>query len=120
MNQKQVSDTWERGSPYERYVGRWSRLVAIELVDWLSVPAGAAWPLSPTPLVRFDWGSTSTRRTRRSAMAREDARLMAVVVFPTPPFWLATAIECAGIIRLFDQVIRPNYGVVAFRIRRAG
>lgn len=25
---KHVSDTWERGNPYERYVGRWSRQVA--------------------------------------------------------------------------------------------
>jgi hypothetical protein len=28
MNKKQVSDTWERGSPYEQYVGRWSRQLA--------------------------------------------------------------------------------------------
>src|SRR5438046_2312504 len=29
---------------------------------------------------------------RSSAAAREAAKLMAVVVLPTPPFWLATAI----------------------------
>ncbi|HEV8249894.1 MAG TPA: methyltransferase domain-containing protein [Gaiellaceae bacterium] len=34
---------WELGAPYERYVGRWSRLVARELVDWLAVAAGATW-----------------------------------------------------------------------------
>ena len=43
-------------------------------------------PFWPTPLVRLPWGSTSTRRTRRSANASEAARLMVVVVFPTPPF----------------------------------
>lgn len=43
MNQKQVSDTWERGSPYERYVGRWSRRVAPLFLAWLRVPAGRRW-----------------------------------------------------------------------------
>src|SRR5581483_356954 len=43
------------------------------------------------PLVALLCGSASTRRVRRSAMASEAARFTAVVVFPTPPFWLATA-----------------------------
>src|SRR5436190_19337609 len=55
------------------------------------LPAGPALPFCPTPLVRLLWGSRSTRRTRRSATASDAARLIAVVVFPTPPFWLATA-----------------------------
>jgi len=38
-----VSDTWERGDPYERYVGRWSRRVAPLFLDWLRVPAGSRW-----------------------------------------------------------------------------
>ena len=38
-----VSDTWERGSPYERYVGRWSRDVAPRFLAWLDVPAGRRW-----------------------------------------------------------------------------
>src|SRR5262245_40206963 len=45
----------------------------------------------PTPLVRFDCGSMSTRSTRCPARASEAPRLMAVVVFATPPFWLAMA-----------------------------
>src|SRR6266849_5028113 len=45
----------------------------------------------PRPLVEFDCGSQSTRSVLTSATAREAARLMAVVVLPTPPFWLATA-----------------------------
>jgi SAM-dependent methyltransferase len=36
-------DTWERGSPYERYVGRWSRQVAPQFLAWLSIPAGRSW-----------------------------------------------------------------------------
>ena len=43
MAQKQISDTWQRGSPYERYVGRWSREVAPPFLSWLSIPAGRRW-----------------------------------------------------------------------------
>jgi SAM-dependent methyltransferase len=43
MGPVHVSDTWERGSPYERYVGRWSRLVAPQFLDWLDIPAGRRW-----------------------------------------------------------------------------
>jgi SAM-dependent methyltransferase len=43
MGHKQVSDTWERGSPYERYVGRWSRRVAPPFLAWLRIPAGRKW-----------------------------------------------------------------------------
>jgi SAM-dependent methyltransferase len=38
-----TSDTWERGDPYERYVGRWSRLVAPEFVSWLAIGSGRRW-----------------------------------------------------------------------------
>ena len=40
---RQVSDTWERGDPYERYVGRWSRRVAPRFLSWLSLPRGQRW-----------------------------------------------------------------------------
>lgn len=43
MEHKHVSDTWERGSPYERYVGRWSRAVAPMFLSWLNIPAGRRW-----------------------------------------------------------------------------
>jgi SAM-dependent methyltransferase len=36
-------EAWTAGDAYERYVGRWSRLVARELVAWLGVAGGAAW-----------------------------------------------------------------------------
>lgn len=38
-----VSDTWERGDPYERYVGRWSRRVAPLFLSWLGIPPGRRW-----------------------------------------------------------------------------
>jgi trans-aconitate methyltransferase len=34
---------WSSGDIYESYVGRWSRLVAAEFVDWLEQPAGLRW-----------------------------------------------------------------------------
>ena len=36
-------EAWGVGEPYERYVGRWSRAVARAFLDWLAIPAGAAW-----------------------------------------------------------------------------
>ena len=35
--------TWADGAAYERFMGRWSRLVATEFVGWLDVPGGADW-----------------------------------------------------------------------------
>ena len=43
MHQRQVSDTWERGNPYEQYVGRWSRQVAPLFLSGLGIPAGRRW-----------------------------------------------------------------------------
>jgi SAM-dependent methyltransferase len=38
-----VPEVWAVGAAYEPYVGRWSRLVARELLPWLGVPAGRVW-----------------------------------------------------------------------------
>ena len=37
------NDVWASGDAYEPYVGRWSRLVARDFVDWLKVPTGQRW-----------------------------------------------------------------------------
>jgi SAM-dependent methyltransferase len=42
MNQH-VKETWGSGEPYERYVGRWSRMVASEFLAWLGVPPEQVW-----------------------------------------------------------------------------
>lgn len=34
---------WEGGQAYEPYVGRWSRPVARDFLDWLAIAPGAAW-----------------------------------------------------------------------------
>lgn len=38
-----VSDTWQRGDPYEQYVGRWSRRVAPPFLAWLGIAPGRRW-----------------------------------------------------------------------------
>jgi SAM-dependent methyltransferase len=40
MNKK---DNWASGDLYEPYVGRWSRLVAQEFLEWLDSPVGGHW-----------------------------------------------------------------------------
>ena len=37
------NDVWAQGAGYELYVGRWSRLVAAEFVQWIAIPPGKAW-----------------------------------------------------------------------------
>lgn len=41
--QSPPEDAWVSGTAYEPYVGRWSRLVASEFLNWLAVPAGSHW-----------------------------------------------------------------------------
>lgn len=43
MTDGQLSDTWERGNPYEQYIGRWSRRVAPAFLAWLRIPAARRW-----------------------------------------------------------------------------
>jgi ubiquinone/menaquinone biosynthesis C-methylase UbiE len=38
-----ATDTWAAADAYERYVGRWSRPVAIEFIEWLAVPPARTW-----------------------------------------------------------------------------
>src|SRR5215467_15475510 len=45
----------------------------------------------PRPVEALPWGSRSTINTFSPTAASAVPRLIAVVVFPTPPFWLAIA-----------------------------
>jgi len=38
-----MSDVWASGDAYEAYVGRWSRRVAAEFLQWIDVRAGVGW-----------------------------------------------------------------------------
>jgi trans-aconitate methyltransferase len=42
MNES-AQENWSSGSAYEGYVGRWSRRVAAEFIDWLALEPGLAW-----------------------------------------------------------------------------
>lgn len=39
----EVADIWQQGSAYERFMGRWSRLLAPQFVQWLDQPTGRRW-----------------------------------------------------------------------------
>jgi ubiquinone/menaquinone biosynthesis C-methylase UbiE len=43
MEQGASSDVWDSGDALERYVGRWSRLVAGAFLNWLGVTPRARW-----------------------------------------------------------------------------
>ena len=43
MNNQQLDDRWRTGDSYETFMGRWSRSVAREFVQWLDVDAGLSW-----------------------------------------------------------------------------
>ena len=43
MDPRAGNDVWAAGKLYEPYVGRWSRLVAREFLDWLAIPPGKDW-----------------------------------------------------------------------------
>jgi len=43
VEQSQRKDVWAGGDLYEPYVGRWSRRVAKEFLNWLAVPDGKHW-----------------------------------------------------------------------------
>ncbi len=43
MTDSTPSDSWNQGEPYERYVGRWSSLVAHAFLDWLDLPGSLRW-----------------------------------------------------------------------------
>ncbi len=34
---------WDSGADYDRFMGRWSRLLAARFLEWLNVPAGRSW-----------------------------------------------------------------------------
>src|SRR6266404_3230146 len=52
----------------------------------------------PRPVEALPWGSRSISSTCSPTAASAVARLIAVVVLPTPPFWLAIAKSCGGVV----------------------
>ena len=61
-----MPDTWDDGSAYEPYIGRWSRVVAQQFIDWLARPQRAAW---------LDFGC-GTGALSQTILARADPRVV--------------------------------------------
>ena len=38
-----LKDNWESGDPYEYFMGRWSKLMAPEFLNWLNLPYSLNW-----------------------------------------------------------------------------
>src|SRR5262249_23645471 len=57
--------------------------------------------MSRNDIVLLAWGSRSMSSVRLPRRARAAARLIAVVVFPTPPFWFAIATIIEGATGLY-------------------
>ncbi len=43
MDQTSRHDAWQAADSYESYMGRWSRQIAPQFLDWLDVPRGLDW-----------------------------------------------------------------------------
>lgn len=43
VNSTKARGVWAKGEAYDPYMGRWSRLVAVEFVSWLGVKRGSRW-----------------------------------------------------------------------------
>ena len=62
----------------------------------------------PWLIVRLPCGSRSTQRTRWPDSAKATARLSVVVVFATPPFWLAKLITLARAVGASARLAPPG------------
>src|SRR5580698_1706355 len=73
----------------------------------------------PSPVEALPWGSRSTTRVGAPTAARAVPRLIAVVVLPTPPFWLATT-RTRGGLRAVTMAQLPDVENDTCRARSAG
>ena len=73
---------------------------------------------TPNPLEAFACGSASTTSTVFSSVASDAAKLMVVVVFPTPPFWLANAmifpIFLVNFRQRYKNIVRKSLSLKVF------
>ena len=73
MNENPMSSkpkaSWASGDGYEPYIGRWSRLVAHEFLNWLAIPVGSQW---------LDVGCGTGALSQTILQFAEPARIMGV------------------------------------------
>src|SRR5690606_971001 len=73
----------------------------------------------PLPMVALPCGSRSTSNTRFFCNARLAARLIAVVVLPTPPFWFAIQNTRGDFISfvIFSYLLQPYKTTLSIQFR---
>jgi trans-aconitate methyltransferase len=104
-----VADEWSSGERYEQYVGRWSRLVAPEFVDWLGLRGQLRW---------LDVGCGTGELSRAVLDRAAPSRLVGVdrsagfvdyarrnVVSPVATFEVGDAAAVATVAEPFDAVV---------------
>ncbi len=62
-------DSWASGSPYERFMGRWSMLIGREFLKWLAIPPGCSW---------LDVGCGTGTLTRLVLQTNQPSRVVAI------------------------------------------
>src|ERR1700682_1719132 len=68
--------------------------------------------------VALAWESQSTSKVGCSAAARQAAKFTAVVVFPTPPFWFATAMIRGKRSLASKNLAKPTLGCKMFHVEQ--
>lgn len=121
-----MSEVWASGDAYEPYVGRWSRLVAAEFLDWLNVPVQRRWldvgcgtgALTAAILARCDPGAVvgidpSEGYIARARAQMEDPRLRFRVGDATQLAGIDTDVVVSGLVLNF--VPDPAASLAAMR-----
>lgn len=106
---KEISDRWIDGDAYERFMGRWSQLIAKEFINWLNPPASWKW---------LEIGCGTGALTRALLLNTHSASVVACdpspqfvsfargsFVDPAVTFLVADASELPGSIAEFDAVV---------------
>ncbi len=127
MNSAKLSDNWQLGNPYERYVGRWSRRVAPEFLRWLQVPDGKKWldigcgtgalsaaiceQCSPASIVGVEPSEGFLNLARKSLPEKVSLQLGNAAAIPLP----ASSVEVvvSGLVLNFIPDLRPAFTEIA-------
>src|SRR6516165_7766158 len=78
-----------------------------------------SWRWMPRPVEALPWGSMSITRVGSPTAASAVPRLIAVVVLPTPPFWLATT-RMRGRFTGFGSDMAGQLSQLQYNTRRIG
>jgi hypothetical protein len=86
-----MSEVWDSAQAYERYVGRWSRRVAVRFLRWLPARSQAVWRLSAAGPGRY-----RTRSCPPSSPAASSASTRPSSTWPQPGSGSSTSVSPPG------------------------